>query len=276
VLEATFDQLPNDELVAHRPVPFDDAEAVACLDNALVVVGWHSHEGEYAWTRLDVTTKRWSQMHVLPGAADNYLLQKTFASDGRHLLFTRKGNSSFVAKSYLIDPAAGTTTVVNPPRFGDGGRAELWFGPLTAIGDRFVRVGFVGNAHGENRAASYVLDARTARWVEASPPPRSPADDNQWATPVGTPDGVLLFGGIGVEGGEEGGRRSVGALHLGSDPGLQRWQLLPPPPIDLHRVGAVALWTGREVLLWGGATALAEGSLPTRPLTDGARWSISR
>jgi hypothetical protein len=36
------------------------------------------------------------------------------------------------------------------------------------------------------------------------------------------------------------------------DPATDRWEELPPAPIT-GRVGATAVWTGREVLFWGGA-----------------------
>jgi hypothetical protein len=44
------------------------------------------------------------------------------------------------------------------------------------------------------------------------------------------------------------------------DPAADRWERLPPSP--LAAAGSAALWTGREVLIWGGS-----GSATTRSLT---------
>src|SRR5581483_2055556 len=47
------------------------------------------------------------------------------------------------------------------------------------------------------------------------------------------------------------------------DPGADRWEVLPPAPVAA-RVGASAVWSGREVLIWGGAaghdTFFADGA----------------
>ena len=56
-----------------------------------------------------------------------------------------------------------------------------------------------------------------------------------------------------------------GGLHVASSDDLGRWAELPDPPIDLERVDASAVWTGTEVLIWGGAS---DG---TRLFGDGAR-----
>ena len=49
---------------------------------------------------------------------------------------------------------------------------------------------------------------------------------------------------------------------------------LPKPPIDLDRVGHTAIWTGDEIIVWGGATTEFAGpnNLATIPLRDGALY----
>jgi hypothetical protein len=44
--------------------------------------------------------------------------------------------------------------------------------------------------------------------------------------------------------------------------------------MDLHRVGIVAVWTGSEVIVWGGATASSVENLADVPLADGARYVL--
>jgi hypothetical protein len=219
--------------------------------------------------RVDVDHQRWGQRHLLPGAGENYLLTKTFASDGRRVLFTREGNSSFVAKSYLIDPVRGTTTIVDPPHFPNDGRAELWFGRLSVTAGRFTRVGYVGNIHGGSHLVAYVLEARpTLRWVERTAPSELSTEDDGVQTVVGTPYGAFMLGGLEING-------RAGATRIVSDGDLRRWSTLPEPPIDLHRLDPVALWTGRDLLIWGGAAASVPDHAADTALSDGARWQVS-
>ena len=62
------------------------------------------------------------------------------------------------------------------------------------------------------------------------------------------------------------------ALRLAADNEVRHWATLPEAPIDLHRVDAAAVWTGAEVIVWGGATS-ATGT-PDGELADGARYRL--
>ena len=48
--------------------------------------------------------------------------------------------------------------------------------------------------------------------------------------------------------------REIPAHGLSYDPGTNRWLPLPPAPI-LGRYGPTSVWTGRELIVWGGGSA---------------------
>lgn len=50
------------------------------------------------------------------------------------------------------------------------------------------------------------------------------------------------------------------------------WRMLPPAPIG-PRVGPGAIWTGEEMIIWGGSTRSDENPLETSPLPDGAAYA---
>jgi hypothetical protein len=97
-------------------------------------------------------------------------------------------------------------------------------------------------------------------WRQLPPPPYAPVSGQSLTF---TGEGVLVWGGVG---GVQGGERSPprGGAYLELSRGV--WQ-------DLGEHGEArwdhaAVWTGREVLLWGGSTELASGS------PDGARLAV--
>ncbi len=69
-----------------------------------------------------------------------------------------------------------------------------------------------------------------------------------------------------VWGGQPSGRTdAAAAAGAAYDPAAKRWRVLPAAPIP-GRFGASAVWTGREVLIWGGQDG------PDTTLADGAAY----
>jgi hypothetical protein len=94
--------------------------------------------------------------------------------------------------------------------------------------------------------------------VSAGDPPKTAPETREWraiaATPVGfgqgvgmvaLPDGIALWGGLD----------STAATGLGAvyDAERDAWTVMPPSPISL-RMGHSLVWTGHEVIAWGGQT----------------------
>ncbi len=91
----------------------------------------------------------------------------------------------------------------------------------------------------------------TGAWRPIAPPPIPPAAGMAAAW---TGQRLVVWGGgsgAGLDDGENGSWHpsDAGAAY---DPATDRWAVLPAAPIAA-RVGATAVWTGREVLFWGGA-----------------------
>ena len=106
---------------------------------------------------------------------------------------------------------------------------------------------------------------------DAPAPPDGPtADQPQGISLLSTPDGLVALGGFDLgDGNTEGGLGTRGGLHVASSDDLAQWDELPDAPIDLERIDASAVWTGDEVLIWGGAR---DG---TGEFGDGARYRPS-
>jgi N-acetylneuraminic acid mutarotase len=135
--------------------------------------------------------------------------------------------------------------------------------------------------------ASY--DPLTNRWEKLA---RSPLEARSLHTGVWTGSRLLVWGGADMGATQVGGltipgdvftfpdeeEESEGAKLLSDggayDPISNRWSMMAPSPLG-PRVGHVAVWTGREMLVWGGATpkessvAFADGAA-YNPATD--RW----
>lgn len=277
LLEGRFDQRADDTLVPRSPVPVDSPEATAWIAGELVVVGWVSQLESYAWTSLDIATGTWSEPRDLPDSIDFYMQPKRWAGTDRHLLFLREGpiHDGRRWSAYLIDPLAGDARRVEAPRPLPGSVAmEGW---LTAAGGRFVLAGVWTNDESRSTWATHVLDPEAGRrpgWEAAAAPVPSSAwaVDQPGGALVGTAGGTFLLGGLASSRPLEGGDAADGTARV-SDPAVARWADLPRPPIDIRRGGHAAVWTGREVLVWGGIAGLsapATGDL----LSDGAVYEL--
>lgn len=89
-----------------------------------------------------------------------------------------------------------------------------------------------------------------------------------------TSDRILLTGGLRGAGTVGDGFESAGALATSIEAATDRWIDLPKPPIDMNRVGHVSVWTGRELVVWGGLRR-SPGAPINRadtPATGGARF----
>ena len=90
----------------------------------------------------------------------------------------------------------------------------------------------------------FVFDPRADSWRELPPAPLSARSAS---AAVWTGREVLIWGGMGPK--ETGEGFGDGAAY---DPAQDSWRMLPPAPLS-PRVpfGAVAVWTGREMIVWG-------------------------
>src|SRR5437879_5985863 len=106
------------------------------------------------------------------------------------------------------------------------------------------------------------------------PPLRTAAEHGAWrgiAAPPIPPAGGMAAAWTGRElvvwGGQAGdGSRQAAGAGAAYEPGADWWQVLPPAPVA-GRFGTSAVWSGREVLFWGGQAGADTGGLHLPPPT---------
>ncbi|HLJ09445.1 MAG TPA: hypothetical protein VKX24_12990 [Acidimicrobiia bacterium] len=96
-------------------------------------------------------------------------------------------------------------------------------------------------------AAPATAAVEQGSWRHIAEPPIPPAGGMATAW---TGHQLVVWGG-GSGGGGNWQSSNAGAAY---DPAADRWEALPPAPVP-GRIGASAVWTGREILFWGGQTA---------------------
>lgn len=141
-------------------------------------------------------------------------------------------------------------------------RLPFWLaGLLLVVGCTTSGSGGSGAATGTPVPAATQSPVRMAAgqgaWRQIAPAPIPPAGGMAAAW---TGRQLVVWGGQSQDGYRQGAED--GAAY---DPAADRWEVLPPAPVA-GRLGASAVWTGREVLFWGGQAA------PDRILGDGAAY----
>jgi hypothetical protein len=118
------------------------------------------------------------------------------------------------------------------------------------------------------------FDPATRRWAKLA---RAPLFPRVYHSAVWTGDQMLVWGGgVIAEQGEETGTQLIPAGTLfddgaAYDPVVDRWTRLPDSPLKA-RSGQVAIWTGKEMILWGGA-GIGETNIA---FNDGAAYDPAR
>lgn len=133
--------------------------------------------------------------------------------------------------------------------------------PVAAwTGQRLLVVGLAAGS-GENLApVTAMYDPSGDRWSQATPPDHT---ELPGATGVWTGKELLLWGGYGWNPSAQ--RMEAVADGVAYDPVSDHWRSLPPAPL-VPRRGHSAIWTGQEMIIWGGV----EGENTRDVLADGA------
>jgi hypothetical protein len=95
------------------------------------------------------------------------------------------------------------------------------------------------------------FDPTIGAWRPMAPAP-IPARTRTWSAYASSDHELYIWGGVNVDG-------SIAADGAAYDPAADRWRLLPAAPIE-GRAYASAVWSGRELILWGGTTTPAGNS----------------
>jgi beta-lactamase regulating signal transducer with metallopeptidase domain/N-acetylneuraminic acid mutarotase len=123
-----------------------------------------------------------------------------------------------------------------------------------------------------NDGARYNPETDSWTPMAACPELRSRYD----AAAVWTGRELLIWGGGARTGRDARDQHSYFTYNTGGryDPARDQWTLLPQEGSPTGRYKHTAIWNGREMLVWGGTTALGDAAKPTSiALNDGARFN---
>lgn len=217
-----------------------------------------------AWATVIVADLTHLPSDLLPSSQDLHGAPKQVAVSGDQVLFgvDQAFEGATSAWGFRIDVPGLTAQPIRPPTPTN----QVWHGQVGVSDDVFVRVGTITSGQGQSRRVAHRL-ADDGIWEEVEPPFDGWSVDNQVGELVTTPLGLLVLGGHDL-GGSYGGLTSDGGTRLAAAPEVDRWKELPEPPIDPRRARFATVWTGKEVIVWG-------GSLRALPIDgDGARFII--
>jgi hypothetical protein len=165
-------------------------------------------------------------------------------------------------KGVVIDLASRRSSLTAPSR--------LWwrFGhTAVAAGDGVIVWGGCRGPSGRGSGATAAIyDSKRDRWTRPDP---GPLRNRRFHTAVWTGEEMIVWGGW--DGCTRRSRlRADGAAY---DPRTDSWRMIAPSPLA-PRQYHVAVWTGEEMIVWGGSKALPRER--ERLLVDGAAYDPQR
>lgn len=267
-----FEELPTDEIVpiGDRPGIHVPA-AVEAWQDQMYVVGFRSDLSMMGWATYNPIDGTWSEFHAF--ASDQlhgYRLRTTVLDDRYLIVLNDHGTIRQGQVGVRIDLHSQETIDLPIP----GGQPEGSWWSLR-LDEGGLTVGLTGDPDGRLARVAYRLAPASPSWANIRSPQNSPSDDGPGEL-LTAGDDHLYLGGLTVPGKHGGLKMRTVALAAG--PEVERWFPLPPSPIELDRTGHIVVWTGEEVLVWGGATVDPAGPVnrASVPLTDGGRYRIGR
>ena len=243
-----------------RPPPASGAGIVVWTGRELV--GWGGGCCGDAVARgeaYDPATESWRELAESPLAPEQEPLG---AWSGHELILFVSGTSAVdgkplpdkLARAAAYDPATDSWRRIAPLPERRLGATAGWDGrEILVVGGR--------DAVGVAARTGLAYDPETNRWRRL--PTLDPGRVQAVAVWTGTR--LLVWGG-------ELGRETFELARNGSafDPATDRWSRVPQAPIE-GRADPAAVWTGRELIVWGGIGAGLDGQ--REHLVDGASFS---
>jgi hypothetical protein len=263
--ENRYEQLPTDAL-RHLAgdAPIDSPRSMVAWRGKGAVYGWNSATQQVGWATYDVAAHEWSSFQGIPLSVDGYGIGGAAGS------FALVGDRYFVQLSQgvqgdnglgglVIDLEASTERAL---RYPADVNVRTGYEMMIDSAGLAVGMSFTDGARPTAVRQALLLDPATATWTPTAVPP-GPFDFNTSAnrpTLLAVPNGHLLLGGLD------------GHIAAVADVSVGHWRSWRGLPVDPARVGHTMIWTGRQVIVWGGAAADPAGSvnLPAIPLSDGA------
>lgn len=160
------------------------------------------------------------------------------------------------AESPWTDLPAGWSRLPAPPMLR-ARAAAVWTGREILLWGGDTDLGSTHHADG----AAYEPSAE--EWSELPPSPLTPRSS---PAAVWTGEEMIIWGGWADTG--DGTPLGDGAAF---SPGTGRWRMVPPAPLG-SRVPAAAVWTGRELVIWGDASRFQEARDGAAYDPEADRW----
>ena len=226
-------------------------------------------EASNAGSAYNPLTNRWRKLARSPLAPSQTPIG---AWTGRELVILVTGIEPNLPKRYpasfaraaAYNPRTDTWRRIAPapdPRFSWDGGTAIWDGRevLVVGGTLLANRGLSGGL----ARTPLAYNPRTTRWRRLAPMGTGRAD----FAAVWTGKRLLVWGGRTTRGGPPPQHPPQGFAYT---PATNRWSRLPQAPLR-GRLDPAAVWTGKEMIVWGGGTQRP----PYRSFTDGASFTPS-
>lgn len=263
-----------------RRLPAPDAwlMAVAAADDG-TVVALAQHDVRLYVAAYD-ESEGWREVaQVVPSDLDTTEVREFegFAAGGRVVFVSREWlvDQRPPAIGFVVDPTTWTTTAIPAPPIDSNFQVQA--NPALTAGGSLVLLATITGVD-DNRIAHVAAgyDLSSAKWRLMRPLDRFPVE-HEFFTGLGTTavgEHVVVLGGIESRAIID--KRKAGSLRWAYDVAEDLWRRLPEPDIDLERVGHTVVWTGRELVVWGGLhhRTGADNRADT-PAADGVVYRVS-
>lgn len=214
----------------------------------VVVATRHDH-------RIASAHSGWTTTPEPPALPANRIVTPQFVAIGARALLlaadTTPGHG-YMLRGYLYSPDANRWSATPAsPRMAHVPGMAFW------TGREVVVLGGV-NASGVTDPP-LLYDPARARWSSGTPAPaRASAAENGLYPAVWDGHEIVMPGQA-----------------LAYDPERDRWRTIPPTPLQ-GRYYAVAVWSGREVLVWGGCSVVCDATAREGSPSDAAAYDPAR
>lgn len=253
---AAFDPLTNTwRQIPDSPLGWRDDLAAVWTGEEVVVWGGISAQGPLAdGAAYDPSSNMWRRLPPSPLAGRG---EQMAVWTGKEVVVVGGGTEEgLFADGAAYDPVADKWRTIAPLPEARASASAIWTGDVMLVWGGFVSHGTVGDG--------VAYDPTSDTWTRM---PASPLDARMGHTAIWTGEEMLIWGGTPQFEGQP--QFADGAIF---DPVRRAWRLMSASPLS-GRYGHSAVWTGSEMIIWGGSPELAGDNVPPA-FGDGARYDL--
>jgi hypothetical protein len=210
----------------------------------------------------DAGPGHWERVEESPGRPRGLQTLVPVLAGERVVLIAGVDYDQSTVKALTCDARSGRCAPSAPSR--------LWWRTghtAVAAGDEVILWGgCCGPAGRGSRAPGAIYHPGQDRWAQLDP---GPLGNHSVHTAVWTGKEMIVWGGVARSSGGAGRPWELRADGAAYDPRFGAWRVIAPAPLS-PRIYHVAVWTGEEMVVWGGSRPL--GGERERLLYDGAAY----